>query len=166
MDGVSERDLHQAFAEAVAAGKLASSSMPEMTLGLHPLPISSSSKNPLPAMFTHLLQERQDISPDTKNLDISLRQRILSASRDADEQLRQLCQAFSIYLTTAVQLPVEAMNIDTAIIDLGVDSLVAMDIRAWFMREVHVDVTVLQILGGASINECQFFFACLFLQCS
>lgn len=152
---VSERELHQAFSEAVAAGKLASSSISEITLGLHPVPRSSS--NPLPALFTHLLEEPQDATSQINELEVSLPQRILSAGTDTDEALQILYQEFSLYLATALQLPVEGININTVIIDLGVDSLVAMEIRSWFSSEIYVDVTVLQILSGASILECKFF---------
>ena len=41
----------------------------------------------------------------------------------------------------------------TQLTDLGVDSLVAVDIRTWFATELAVDIPLLQILGGASIEE-------------
>ena len=37
--------------------------------------------------------------------------------------------------------------------DLGIDSLVAVEIRSWFLREIEVNVPVLKILGGATIEE-------------
>ena len=37
--------------------------------------------------------------------------------------------------------------------ELGVDSLVAVDIRSWFLKELDVDVPVLKILGGVSARE-------------
>lgn len=39
------------------------------------------------------------------------------------------------------------------LIDLGMDSLVAVEIRAWFLQELAVDLPVLKILGGASVAE-------------
>lgn len=45
---------------------------------------------------------------------------------------------------------------DAALIELGVDSLVAVEIRSWFLKEVGVDMAVLKILGGAStVDLCQ-----------
>jgi hybrid polyketide synthase/nonribosomal peptide synthetase ACE1 len=38
-------------------------------------------------------------------------------------------------------------------LELGIDSLVAVDLRAWFITEVGVDMPILKILGGASILE-------------
>jgi len=37
--------------------------------------------------------------------------------------------------------------------ELGIDSLVAVEIRSWFIKELTVDLSVLKILGGASIGD-------------
>ncbi|KAL4783545.1 acyl transferase domain-containing protein [Aspergillus varians] len=37
--------------------------------------------------------------------------------------------------------------------DLGIDSLVAVEIRTWFLKELSVDVPVLKILGGSTLGE-------------
>jgi len=39
------------------------------------------------------------------------------------------------------------------LIDLGLDSLMAVDVRTWFLQELGVDLPVLKILGGASVAE-------------
>jgi Phosphopantetheine attachment site len=39
------------------------------------------------------------------------------------------------------------------LIDFGIDSLVAVEIRAWFLQELAVDLPVLKILGGASVAD-------------
>ena len=44
------------------------------------------------------------------------------------------------------------MNIVTHIV-LGIDSLVAVEVRSWFLEELNVDVPVLKIIGGDSITE-------------
>jgi hybrid polyketide synthase / nonribosomal peptide synthetase ACE1 len=36
---------------------------------------------------------------------------------------------------------------------LGIDSLVAVDLRSWFMKELSVDMPVLKIISGATIGE-------------
>jgi hypothetical protein len=47
----------------------------------------------------------------------------------------------------------ESVSETTPLIDLGVDSLVAVEIRTWFAQEAGADVAVLKILGGPSIEE-------------
>lgn len=37
--------------------------------------------------------------------------------------------------------------------ELGVDSLVAVEVRSWFLKEILIDMPVLKILGGATIGE-------------
>ena len=36
---------------------------------------------------------------------------------------------------------------------LGIDSLVAVDLRSWFMKELSVDMPVLKIISGATVGE-------------
>lgn len=36
---------------------------------------------------------------------------------------------------------------------LGIDSLVAVDLRSWFLKELSVDMSVLKIISGATIGE-------------
>lgn len=35
----------------------------------------------------------------------------------------------------------------------GIDSLIAVEIRNWFLKELNVDVPVLKVIGGASIVD-------------
>ena len=41
----------------------------------------------------------------------------------------------------------------TPLVDLGVDSLVAVEIRTWFGQGPGIDMAVLKILGGPSLKE-------------
>lgn len=42
------------------------------------------------------------------------------------------------------------------LLELGVDSLVAVEVRSWFLKELQVDIPVLKVVGGASVAElCQ-----------
>jgi hybrid polyketide synthase/nonribosomal peptide synthetase ACE1 len=41
----------------------------------------------------------------------------------------------------------------TSLIELGIDSLVAVDMRFWFTRELDLDLPVLKLLGGATVEE-------------
>lgn len=36
---------------------------------------------------------------------------------------------------------------------LGIDSLIAVEVRSWFLKELNVDVPVLKVIGGASILD-------------
>lgn len=47
----------------------------------------------------------------------------------------------------------EAINERVTFVEQGVDSLMAVDVRAWLVKELDVDVPVLKILGGSSIAD-------------
>ena len=49
--------------------------------------------------------------------------------------------------------PGEDTSPHTAIVELGVDSLVAVDIKSWFTNELELEVPVLKILGGATVAD-------------
>jgi hybrid polyketide synthase/nonribosomal peptide synthetase ACE1 len=40
---------------------------------------------------------------------------------------------------------------ESSLVELGIDSLVAVDMRSWFHNELSVDMPVLKILGGATV---------------
>ncbi|KAL8919690.1 MAG: hypothetical protein Q9208_006643 [Pyrenodesmia sp. 3 TL-2023] len=42
---------------------------------------------------------------------------------------------------------------DTAIVELGVDSLLAVDLRAWLTKELDLNMPVLKLMGGATVEE-------------
>jgi hypothetical protein len=62
--------------------------------------------------------------------------------------------AFIVKLHHKLQVASEAaISQDAVLLELGIDSLVAVDLRAWFVTEVGVDMPILKVLGGASILE-------------
>jgi hybrid polyketide synthase/nonribosomal peptide synthetase ACE1 len=62
--------------------------------------------------------------------------------------------AFIVKLHHKLQVSSETtISQDVVLLELGIDSLVAVDLRAWFVTEVGVDMPILKILGGASILE-------------
>ena len=48
------------------------------------------------------------------------------------------------------------MDYDAPLVELGIDSLVAVEVRSWLLKEFKVDIPVLKVVGGASLAElCQ-----------
>src|SRR5690606_4894206 len=56
-------------------------------------------------------------------------------------------------MSEVLQISPENIQINSPIISLGVDSLVAVEIRAWLLRALDADIAVLNILGGLSIAD-------------
>ena len=48
------------------------------------------------------------------------------------------------------------MDYDAPLVELSIDSLVAVEVRSWLLKEFRVEIPVLTIVGGASLTElCQ-----------
>jgi hybrid polyketide synthase/nonribosomal peptide synthetase ACE1 len=62
-------------------------------------------------------------------------------------------ESFTMKLKSSLQIDntvaIAKMNAE----ELGLDSLVAVDIRSWFVKELNVEMPVLKILGGFTITE-------------
>jgi hybrid polyketide synthase/nonribosomal peptide synthetase ACE1 len=62
--------------------------------------------------------------------------------------------SFTKRVKKVLQIPAdEVVDENEVLIERGVDSLVALDVRSWFLRELDVDMPVLKILGGNSIAD-------------
>ena len=55
-----------------------------------------------------------------------------------------------------LQLGDQPIHHEAPLVELGVDSLVAVEVRSWFLKALKVDIPVLKVVGGASLVElCQ-----------
>ena len=65
-----------------------------------------------------------------------------------------MIDAFIANLKSSLNLSSDdSVDYNTPLIELGLDSLVAVGIRTWFLQEIKVDMPVMKILGGASALE-------------
>lgn len=154
---MSELDIHQIFAEAVVAGRTTSGQNPEIITGLQRFNISTN-KQPLawhsnPKFSHHTLESAASDEVKSGGGSKPVKQQ-LSVATTPEEASEILRRCFSAQLELMLQLPPDSINKDIPIIELGVDSLVAVEIRTWFLKEVEKDMPVLKVLGGASMAEC------------
>ncbi|KAI8962427.1 hypothetical protein F5Y11DRAFT_365984 [Daldinia sp. FL1419] len=156
---VSETDLHHLVAEAIMVGLPDSGQSPEIITGLRYAREGEDSgvhwtANP---RFAHMnlpltdLDDDGDASSNSRAV-VSLRAQLLAAT-STEEAYKAIQTSFSTKLLAMLQMDPDALHMDTALIELGVDSLVAVEIRSWFLKEINVDVPVLKVLGGASAIE-------------
>ena len=52
-----------------------------------------------------------------------------------------------------LQLGDQPIDHEAPLVELGVDSLVAVEVRSWFFKALKVDIPVLKVVGGASLVE-------------
>ncbi|CEI70300.1 unnamed protein product [Fusarium venenatum] len=156
----SETDVHHAFMEAIRGGRPDSvSGSHDIIMGIEPLtepvPLDQQPlwmKDPrfghfAPPSSVHYQQE-SGAAGSAGNI----RQCVEEA--DGDEQaVAAVIQAFCGKLETMLQLASGSVNVSRPIIDLGIDSLVAVEIRTWFLKELGADIPVVKILGGDTVEQ-------------
>ncbi|KAH9906638.1 putative Nonribosomal peptide synthetase 14 [Xylariomycetidae sp. FL2044] len=151
---ISEKDFHVMFTEAVAASKPESAKPMQLSTGLNRW--DPTSTNPLPwhqdPRFSHHVAQPKTLSElENSSATAMTIKGLLNASSDRASIVENLQRGFSTQLETMLHLSPGSLDINVGIIDLGVDSLAAVEIRSWFLREVGKDMPVLKILGGSSV---------------
>ncbi|KAF5858310.1 hypothetical protein ETB97_004590 [Aspergillus alliaceus] len=154
---MSENDLHQLFAEAILSGRPDLGLNPEIITGLAPITVEQSKDaywktNPRLSLLIREAGQGDTQGRDRGNA-VPVRQ-LLEAAKTMQDAAKVLSGAFKGKLQALKFLSDSDSLYDTTpLVDMGVDSLVAVEVRSWFLKELTVDVPVMKILGGASITD-------------
>lgn len=160
---LSESDVHQVFAEAVAAspirdGEFVDSTTAEIVSGMgHYTYSTNTPREAHPPWFNNLLashyvREERGSSAATSGSDadhLSVATQ-LDATTSEEAAATVLTQALAERVENMLQMSANSFKIDASLLDVGIDSLLAVELRTWFLKEIHVDVPVLKILSGES----------------
>lgn len=160
---LSESDVHQIFAEAVAASpirrdEVVDSTTAEIVSGMGYYNYSSDAPSEAhPPWFNNLLashyvrEERGSgvVAADTAADSLTVAAR-LDAAPSEDVAASILTQTMAARVETMLQMSAGSFKVDASLLDVGIDSLLAVELRTWFLKQVHVDVPVLKILSGES----------------
>ena len=156
---ISEEDLHQLFAEAVLSGKAGSNAPVEVAMGVNYIPADLMIKDAhkRDVKFSHFVS-REDKSQEVAQVaggKASVKVKVqLQEAKNAEEAYDILRDGFVAHLKRMLRLgDDQKLEEKVALIEQGVDSLVAVDIRSWFLKEVAVDVPTLKVLGGGSVAD-------------
>lgn len=152
---MSENDLLQLFAEAVVSGRPDSGLSPELITGLAPITVEESKDaywktNARLGLLIREVGHGASLGGDKGNA-VPVKQ-LLEAAKNMQDAVKVLFATFRAKLQALKFLPdSDSLYDETPLVDMGVDSLVAVEMRSWFLKELGVDVPVMKILGGASI---------------
>lgn len=156
---ISEVDVHHAMAEAIFAGKPGNSHSCEIGLGIDPFDKSSLDEDQLPVWvteprFSHYLPSYPKSMQEKKaNRRVLDSKRQLNQATPEAERLAVIQEVFCMKLQTMMRLPDSSIDIYMSPTELGMDSLMAVEIRAWFLKEMSVDIPVTKLLGRETISN-------------
>lgn len=74
-----------------------------------------------------------------------------SAASSKEEALKVCYEALAAKLAQVLVLSLEDIDPSITVVSLGLDSLVAIEIRNWIAREANANVQVLELLSGGSL---------------
>lgn len=105
---------------------------------------------PFDARFVHVAASLQGLSrtQDSGDQAESLEPQIAAAGGDAVRLLPVILEAFKRKLGRLLALKAEDVHEDDSLAGQGLDSLVAVEIRNWWRKEVGANMTVFDIFDG------------------
>lgn len=154
---LSEQDLHQQFAEAVIAGRPGSEGSLEVTTGMAWNDPANRDHIPFmddPRLTWFRLPDKSSKNRAGDSSASGSLKECLAEALTRDQAGLVLRNAMLEKLQTTLQLPPEDfVDVESPLIDQGVDSLVAVSLRTWFSKQLDLDLPVLKVLGGASVTD-------------
>lgn len=161
---VSERDLHASMYEAILRGRPACGSQMDLLVGLGTATAFTHRGLPVwheEPRFSHVTSfgiedaSRADRdgggAGETGAASINVGHKLEQVS-SAEDKTAVLSSCLGDEIASTMLLDKARVKADVPLTDLGVDSLVAVDLRAWFFKELGINVPVLRILNGDSIR--------------
>ncbi|KAK4064120.1 uncharacterized protein Triagg1_9099 [Trichoderma aggressivum f. europaeum] len=152
---ITEQDLLDIFSEAIVVGRLESENSPDLITSLNRYSRREDVHRPFwledLKFCRHTLSEvRQAESTTTSNMSLAQRLAQATSSEEAEGLIQE---SFCTKLERMLQAAKGSIQVSQSLMNLGVDSLVAVEIGSWFLKELDVDVPVLKILSGASVTD-------------
>ncbi|KAI8950362.1 hybrid PKS-NRPS protein [Xylaria longipes] len=167
---IAEQEVHAIFAEAVVASRLPLDAQGrplqelmndgEIITGIKDCVVGRDNppwmNNP---RFAHLItgkglgaEKAGDINEVNDDTHVGLEQQLDGALNQA-EATGLVETEFVSKIANLLQMPSDKVYSNVPLIDIGVDSLLAVEIRTWILHEVGIDLPILKVLSGANITE-------------
>ncbi|KAL4884602.1 hypothetical protein BJY04DRAFT_215063 [Aspergillus karnatakaensis] len=146
---LSAADLHEYLSEAVVAGRASSTGSGELLVA--PRAVGPAGQDP---RFWHLAEEKSSCPTRTSMNQLDDSDKSLEQASSVREARDIIEAKFTKEIRRRLQVPTtETITQQTLLVELGMDSLVAIDLRTWFSKELGVNIPTLMILGGASVGD-------------
>lgn len=147
-DRQSETDLQEMLAEAIVCGRPDSDQTSELITGIRTVFQGEWRDDPRLSCYSGQQQLDDDSNQEQVAGSISVKAQ-LAAAEDPAECLAILEKCFGLALGNLLEIDPEQLDSNMPVASLGIDSLVAIRIREWFLKEMGVDVPVLKLMSDS-----------------
>ncbi|PLB46693.1 polyketide synthase [Aspergillus steynii IBT 23096] len=150
---IAEPDFHCIFTEAIRVGQTTALESPCFSTGLHVPPGQVRPPWYRDPKFAHFQVVGDfDSATEKSNIKIPLQEKFdVFSDLALVESIIQ--EAFMEMLQGLLQLSAPIANPTRPLIELGIDSLLAIEIRSWLQTELKFQVSILKVLGGISLTN-------------
>jgi NAD(P)-dependent dehydrogenase (short-subunit alcohol dehydrogenase family) len=154
ISAITETDFHAVFAQTVLSGRPGSGMSPEVISGLGTEVHTTWRTMP---RFSHCPVNTEEVSTveqanDFNKQSHNIRDRLRNCENNQDALL-VVKTTIVKKIAVALGRPGAAIDEHVGLISLGLDSLIAVEIRSWILKTLNVDVPVLKLLGGPSLLD-------------
>lgn len=161
---MSEADLHHLFAEAVVNSRPDSRGSWDIIAGIDPfLDGADESGRVRPPFyfnprFSHFIHDKKtgSAAKGTEEQVAGAQEGVkwrLGESKSEKEAVAVVQGAFSKELEAMLQMAPNTVKAERSLMSLGLDSLIAVEIRHWFQKVLELDISVLSILKYNSVAD-------------
>ncbi|KAI2618232.1 putative polyketide synthase [Hypoxylon sp. NC1633] len=155
---ISEWDYLQFFAEAVLAGRPNSPANTCWDISSAVRPGDPDAENPPPWLevprFSYYKKVRARTAGGEEGTTVSVRSQLKDQTTMEGVKTVLLAGLIgTLYKLLGMRPEDNSISPSMSLIELGIDSLMAVDMRLWFTRELDLDLPVLKLLGGASVED-------------
>ncbi|RYP45085.1 hypothetical protein DL768_008516 [Monosporascus sp. mg162] len=154
---LAETEFHHLFLQAVLSGHPGSENA-HLTMGIQPfIDAPNSIKKPQwydNPYFSHMTRQPSSTGGHERSGTSTqqLHERLENAQSIA-EAIEVYQTLFTIRIESMMKINAASIDVHAPLSDLGLDSLLGVEIRTWLLREMDIDVPLLRILGRDSISQ-------------
>lgn len=154
---IPEHEFLQVLSEAVQSGKPKSNRCPELIIGM--VAPHNGEERDKPRWYSNprfafvMNDAKKEEKEQSTEVQVPTKDQLAKAQTKAEAvEIMDKCFAKQLKLI----LQTDSIE-DAPLTQLGIDSLIAVEIRSWFLKEVGVSLPVLKVLSGASARDlCEF----------
>ncbi|KAI1100574.1 putative polyketide synthase [Jackrogersella minutella] len=156
---MSEEDWCQSICEAIDACRQESLHGPELTTSLSEVDLDSAHAPNAPRwcsnpMFSPLIVARETaVAKKEEKVSLTTGERLRQCQ--SEEEVYQVVErAFATQLRVVLQVTTSDHDLMASrSSEIGLDSLVSLDIRSWFLKSLQVNIPVLKIMGNNAMTS-------------
>jgi amino acid adenylation domain-containing protein len=156
---LSEAEFHQVVLRGIISGRPGPQTG-EVVMGMEPYIDDGNMKARPPwvdkAFFSHMIRKpvASDSASSVPSVSSSMQhlREELESVESLPEAIKAVQKMFYKKIEMMIMVPKSSVDLQSPMVDLGLDSLHAIEIRNWLLKDMHIEFPLLRILGSEPLS--------------